>query len=87
MAEIPLETVVTGAADRRGPAHRRWHWIVANALRQAPAVSLLSDLDTFSTEHRRCGPLDGGVDDATVWLACECGAGPPAVLTTATPLT
>ena len=23
--EIPLVAVVTGAADRRGPAHRRWH--------------------------------------------------------------
>jgi hypothetical protein len=28
----------------------------------------------FSTEHRRCGYLDGGLDEATVLLACECGA-------------
>jgi hypothetical protein len=34
-------------------------------------VSLLTELDAFYTEHRQCGELDGGVDDATVWLACE----------------
>jgi hypothetical protein len=38
-------------------------------------VSLLTELDAFYLDHRRCGELDGGVDDATVWLACECGAG------------
>jgi hypothetical protein len=37
-------------------------------------VSLLSELDAFFTEHRRCGELDGGVDEATVWLTCGCGA-------------
>lgn len=36
---------------------------------------LLTDLDAFLTERRRCGELDGDVDDATIWLACECGAG------------
>jgi hypothetical protein len=50
-------------------------------------VSLLSDLDAFSTEHPRCGLLDGGVDDATVWLASSAVPGSPAVLTTATHLT
>jgi hypothetical protein len=37
-------------------------------------LRLLADLDGFYTEHRRWGELDGGVDDVTVWLACECGA-------------
>jgi hypothetical protein len=37
-------------------------------------VSLLTDLDAFSTEHMRCGDLDGGVDDVMVWIACDCGA-------------
>jgi hypothetical protein len=37
-------------------------------------VSLLTELDAFFTEHRRCGELDGGVDWLTVWLACDCGA-------------
>jgi hypothetical protein len=37
-------------------------------------VSLLTDLDVFSTEHRRCGDLDAGVDDVMVWIACDCGA-------------
>jgi hypothetical protein len=27
-----------------------------------PAVSLLTDLDAFSTEHRGCGDLHGRVD-------------------------
>jgi hypothetical protein len=38
-------------------------------------VTLLTDLDAFRNEHRCCGELDGGVDNATIWLACECGAG------------
>jgi hypothetical protein len=37
-------------------------------------MSLLTELDAFYTEHRRCGALDGGVDGATVWLACDRGA-------------
>jgi hypothetical protein len=36
-------------------------------------VTLLTDLDAFPNEHRRCGELGGGVDETTVWLACECG--------------
>jgi hypothetical protein len=39
-----------------------------------PAVSLLTDLDAFFTEHRRCGELDAGVDGPVVWFDCECGA-------------
>ena len=35
---------------------------------------LLLALDTFVQEHRRCGDLDGGVEDDRVWMACECGA-------------
>jgi hypothetical protein len=38
-----------------------------------PAVSLLTDLDAFSTEHRRCGDLDAGVDGPIVWIAYDCG--------------
>jgi hypothetical protein len=38
------------------------------------SVSLLTDLDVFSTEHGRCGDLDGGVDWDIVWMACDCGA-------------
>jgi hypothetical protein len=30
-------------------------------------MSLLTDLDAFSLEHRRCGDLDGGVDGPIVW--------------------
>jgi hypothetical protein len=40
-------------------------------------VSLLTDLDAFSTEHIRCGDLDGGVDGDIVWFACDCGARSP----------
>jgi hypothetical protein len=38
-----------------------------------PAVSLLTELDAFFTEHG-CGDLDAGVDDMMVWIACDCGA-------------
>jgi hypothetical protein len=36
---------------------------------------LLAALDAFMQEHRRCGELDGGVDEERVWMACDCGAG------------
>ena len=45
-------------ADRRRAAHAD-----AAALRYALGpVSLLTDLDAISTEHRGCGDLDGGVE-------------------------
>ena len=50
-------------------------------------MTLLTELDAFLTEHRRCGELDGRVDDATVWLACDCGQESRGVLTEATHLT
>ena len=44
-------------------------------------MRLLLDLEAFNQEHRRCGrplgaecPLDGGVEDDRVWIACSCGA-------------
>jgi hypothetical protein len=38
------------------------------------AVTLLTDLDAFYLVHRRCGELEAGVEDPTVWFDCECGA-------------
>ena len=35
---------------------------------------LLTALDAFLQEHRRCGELDGGVDGERDWMACDCGA-------------
>jgi hypothetical protein len=37
-------------------------------------VSLLTDLDAFYTDHRRCGELEAGVDGSVVWFDCECEA-------------
>jgi hypothetical protein len=37
------------------------------------AVSLLTELDTFYTEHRACGDLAAGIDGPIVWIECECG--------------
>ncbi len=34
----------------------------------------LAPVDAFFQEHRRCGDLDGGVEDGRVWIACDCGA-------------
>jgi hypothetical protein len=39
-----------------------------------PAVSLLTELDDFYTDHRECGELDAGVEGLVVWMDCECGA-------------
>jgi hypothetical protein len=36
-------------------------------------VSLLTELDAFFTDHRRCGDLDAGVEGEVVWIA-DCGA-------------
>jgi putative ABC transport system substrate-binding protein len=51
------------------------------------AVTLLTDLDAFYVDHRRCGALEAGVDGPVVWFDCECGARIPDVLTTLTYLT
>jgi hypothetical protein len=37
-------------------------------------VSLLSELDAFYVDHRRCGELDAGVDGPVVWIGCGWGA-------------
>jgi hypothetical protein len=34
---------------------------------------VLNALVAFVAEHRRCGVLDGGVDNGYVWLTCSCG--------------
>ena len=39
-----------------------------------PAVTLLTELDAFYLDHRRCGELEAGVDGPVVWFDCECGA-------------
>jgi hypothetical protein len=38
------------------------------------AVSLLTELNAFYTEHEGSGELEGGVDGPVVWMTCECGA-------------
>jgi hypothetical protein len=40
----------------------------------SPAVSLLTELDAFYSEHRRCGELEAGVDGVVIWFDGECGA-------------
>jgi hypothetical protein len=37
-------------------------------------VTLLTELDAFYLEHRRCDELEAGVDGPVVWMACVCGA-------------
>ena len=39
-----------------------------------PSVSLLTELDAFYVNHRRCGEMDAGVDGGVIWFDCECGA-------------
>jgi hypothetical protein len=42
-------------------------------------VSLLTELDAFYTEHRRCGELEAGADGPVVWIGCDvrCEDRPP----------
>lgn len=35
---------------------------------------LIAALDASVQEHRRCGELDGGMDDGVAWMSCEFGA-------------
>lgn len=41
-------------------------------------MTLLTDLDAFYLDHRRCGDLRAGVEDRpdgpVVWIACDCTA-------------
>jgi hypothetical protein len=37
-------------------------------------MSVLTELDAFYTEHRRCGALEAGIDEPVIWIDCECGA-------------
>jgi hypothetical protein len=37
-------------------------------------LTLLDDLDAFFQDHRRCGELDGGVEDERLWMTCSCGS-------------
>ena len=39
-----------------------------------PMPEMLSALNAFLEEHRRCGELDGGVNWRRVWMACDCGS-------------
>ena len=36
-------------------------------------MSLLTKLDAFYLDHRRCGDLDAGVEGPVVWLDCHAG--------------
>jgi hypothetical protein len=36
-------------------------------------MSLLTELDAFYLDRRRCAELDAGVDGPAVWMACSCG--------------
>jgi hypothetical protein len=35
-------------------------------------MSLLTDLDAISTDHRDCADLEAGIDGAVVWMARDC---------------
>jgi hypothetical protein len=35
-------------------------------------VSLLTVLDAFYLDHRRCGDVEAGVDGPVVWIGCDC---------------
>jgi hypothetical protein len=51
----------------RSPEYRR-------RVRDQPPRFLLSDLDAFLQEHRRCGDLDSAVEGDRVWMTCTYGA-------------
>jgi hypothetical protein len=53
---------------RLGPSRTRM------ACGRLPAVTLLTELDAYFTDHMRCGDLDAGIDWPVVWIACPCDA-------------
>jgi hypothetical protein len=57
-------------ARRRRPAHSR----TSGRCATLAAVSVLTALDSFFTEHGRGGRLDSGVEGPIVWMSCDCGA-------------
>ena len=63
---------LSAASSRLMDHHRPFLLTLAGASCRAFFIRWVTP---FLTEHRRGGDLDGGVDDATIWLACECGAG------------
>lgn len=46
----------------------------SEALLSRAMYGLLHDLHAFLQEHRRCGEMDGGVEEGRVWMTCDCGA-------------
>jgi len=66
-AELPLNR-----EGSRGPTcvPRDFGW---RSKRAWLARGIRGALGAFVDEHRRCGVLDGGVDDGYVWLQCSCG--------------
>ena len=38
-------------------------------------MSLLTELDAFYVDHRRCGDLDAGVDGVVIWFARRADEG------------
>jgi hypothetical protein len=38
-----------------------------------PAVTLLTELDAFYTDHPLCGELEAGVEGPVAWMSCDCG--------------
>jgi hypothetical protein len=39
-----------------------------------PCFGVLGAFVAFVDDHKRCGDLDGGLDQGHVWMACSCGA-------------
>jgi hypothetical protein len=69
-ASAPPSPPCSYATTRRScaPSRRRSCWATL------AAVSLLTELDAFYTDHRLCGELEASVEGPTVWFDCECGA-------------
>ena len=61
-------------ADSQSRLHRATRSRTPAPCGRFPAGSLLTELDAFYLEHRRCGELDAGGDWPIMWIACPCGA-------------
>ena len=73
-SQLDLARWVKPFIERRFGSCRRSLSPTLAANGRLPAVTLLTELDAFYTEHRRCGKLDAGVKGPVVWIACPCGA-------------
>jgi hypothetical protein len=72
LARDRLAKAKEGGESASGPRRRAAAARVAITTKAARLRATCSD--AFYTEHRQCGELEADIEEAMVWIACDCGA-------------